>query len=198
MGTRDARIDAYIAKAPAFAKPILTHLREVIHEGCPPVEETLKWSSPSFTYHGILCGFASFKAHVAFGFWKGTLIIADKDKSLEGAGSFGRITTVSDLPSKKVLVGYIKQAMELNEKGVKSPVKHDKAPKAPLRTPADLSAALKTNKKAATRYAAFSPSWKREYVEWITEAKTDATRARRLGTAIEWIAEGKHRNWKYQ
>ena len=197
MGTRDPRIDAYIAKSADFARPILTHIREVVHEACPDVEETLKWRNPSFLYHGILCGMAAFKAHAVFGFWKGTLIQVDKTKSLEAAGSFGRITRVSDLPAKRVLIGYVKQAMALNANGAKAPMKHDRPPKKALKTPADLRAALSKKKKAAAVYEAFSPSAKREYVEWIAEAKTDATRSKRVATAVEWISEGKQRNWKY-
>jgi uncharacterized protein YdeI (YjbR/CyaY-like superfamily) len=197
MGTRDPRIDAYIAKSADFARPILTYLRDIVHEGCPDVKETVKWGHPSFEHHGVLCGIAAFKQHAVFGFWKGTLIQVDTNKSLEAAGSFGRITKIDDLPPKKKLLGYVRQAAELNEKGVKAPVKHKKPPKAPLRTPADLTGALKKNRKAAAVYDGFSPSARREYIEWLTEAKTDATREKRLATAMEWIAEGKQRNWKY-
>jgi len=194
VSKRDPRIDAYIAKQADWAQPIFKHLRTVIHEGCPEIEETLKWSSPSFMYHGILCGFAGFKAHAMFGFWKHDLLFKTK---LTGAGSFGRITSMDDLPPKREIIALIKKAMVLNEKGVKAPVKHDRPPKPALRTPADFSVALKKNKKAAANYDAFSPSAKRDYVEWITDAKTDATRTKRLATAVEWIAEGKKRMWKY-
>jgi uncharacterized protein YdeI (YjbR/CyaY-like superfamily) len=197
MGARDPRIDAYIAKAEPFAKPILTHLREVVHEGCPHVEETLKWGMPSFMYRGILCGMASFKEHCVFGFWKGTLIVTDKGKSLEAMGSFGRITKLSDLPSRRALIGYIKQAMKLNEDGVKAPKKRTSGPKKPLRVPTYLANELQKHKKAQAIFEAFSPSHKKEYIEWLTEAKTEETRKRRLHTAIEWMAEGKPRNWKY-
>jgi uncharacterized protein YdeI (YjbR/CyaY-like superfamily) len=197
MGKRDPRIDAYIAGSADFAHPILTHIREVVHEACPDVEETLKWRNPSFMYEGLLCGMAAFKAHAVLGFWKGTLIQVDRNKSLEAAGSFGRITKVSDLPPKRVLIGYLKQAMELNANGVKAPVKHDRPPKKALKTPGDLRTALAKNRRASAAYAAFSPSAKREYAEWISEAKTAATRAKRVATAVEWISEGKRRNWKY-
>src|SRR6185503_19038554 len=183
MGKRDPRIDAYIAKSADFARPILTHIREVVHEACPEVQETLKWRNPTFMYDGILCGMGAFKAHAIFGFWKGTLIQVDRTRSLEAAGSFGRITQVSDLPPKRVLIGYVKQAMELNANGVKAPVKRDRPPRAALKTPGDLRAALAKKKKAAAAYAAFSPSAKREYAEWITEAKTAATRSKRVATA---------------
>jgi len=202
VGTRDPRIDAYIAKSADFAKPIFTHLREVIHDACPEVEETMKWSTPHFVYKGMLAGMASFKAHCAFGFWKGSLILDQRgDPAEKSAGQFGRITKLSDLPSKRILAGYIKQAMKLNENGVKAPARmKTKASTTPRTTvvPADLSAALKRNAGAREAFERFSPSHRREYIEWITEAKTDATRQRRLAQAVEWMAEGKSRNWKYQ
>ncbi|MDQ6829904.1 MAG: YdeI/OmpD-associated family protein [Gemmatimonadota bacterium] len=198
MGTRDPRIDAYIAKSPDFAKPILKELREIVHTACPAVEETLKWSSPFFMYNGVLCRMAAFKEHCAFGFWKHGLVIAETDDNADGAaGEFGRITKLSDLPSKKVLSGYIKQAMKLNDDGVKLPPRVTKAKKE-LAVPGELTAALKKNKKAQTAFDAFSPSKQREYAEWIADAKSDDTRKRRLETAIEWISEGKSRHWKYQ
>jgi uncharacterized protein YdeI (YjbR/CyaY-like superfamily) len=198
MGKRDARFDAYIAKSADFARPILTHLRDVVHAACPDVEETMKWSFPHFQYKGMLCSMAAFKEHCAFGFWKGALVVenggAEVDKA---AGQFGRITKLSDLPSKKVLSGYIKEAMKLNDAGIKVPARaKPKAPKDVV-VPDDLAGALRGNQKARSTFDAFSPSNKREYVVWITEAKTEATRTRRLETAIEWMAEGKPRNWKY-
>ena len=196
MGKRDPRVDAYIAKAADFAKSILTHIRDVVHEACPEVDEDLKWSTPSFMYKGILCGMAAFKQHATFGFWKHDLVTGSP--RVDGSMGFGRLTKVSDLPPKKELIAYVKKAAALNEAGVKptrAPMK--RAPKPPATAPSDLVAALRKNKRAHTTFDAFSPSAKREYVEWITDAKTDETRARRLKTAVEWIAEGKHRNWKY-
>ena len=198
MGTRDDRVDAYIAKSAEFARPILTRLRDVVHAACPEVEETMKWSFPHFMYKGILCSMAAFKQHCSFGLWKSSLIIeGGSDDVAKGMGQFGRITDVSDLPSKRILSGYIKEAMKLNDAGVKSPTRSK--PKAPREVvvPDDLSIALQKNKKALAAFEKFPPSHKREYIEWITEAKTDATRSRRLETAIEWMAEGKPRNWKY-
>ena len=197
MGTRDPRVDAYIAKAPDFAKPILAHIRQVVHEACPPVQETIKWGAPHFDYRGIMCSMAAFKEHCAFGFWKASLVLDDKNsKAQEAAGDFGRITSVADLPPKKAMIGYIKKAMELNEQAVqpKRPPKH---PKKSLRVPPYLLAALKKNRKAFVTFESFPPSHKREYVEWITEAKREETRERRLAAAIEWMAEGKAMNWKY-
>lgn len=197
MGTRDPRVDAYIAKSAEFARPILEYLREQVHKNCPEVEETIKWSAPHFDYRGPLCHMAGFKQHCAFGFWKGSLIVDDA-KNEEAMGQFGRITSLKDAPGKKLLAGYIRQAVKLNEDGVK-PVRKtkDAAPKPPAEVPDDLAAALKKNRKAATVFAAFSPSAKREYIEWLTEAKREETRSKRLEQAIEWIAEGKQRNWKY-
>jgi uncharacterized protein YdeI (YjbR/CyaY-like superfamily) len=198
VGKRDARIDAYIAKSAEFAQPILTHLRAVVHSGCPEVEETIKWGHPSFTYHGILCGMASFKQHCTFGFWKGSLIVAKNGRPADEAmGDFGRITRLSQLPSRKELTRYLKEAMRLNEEGVK-PKKAKAAPRKPLPVPADLAAALGKNRKAQAAFEGFSPSHRREYIEWITEAKREETRARRLAATVEWVAEGKHRNWKYE
>ena len=199
MGTRDARVDDYIAKSAEFARPILTYLRDLVHANCPDVEETMKWSFPHFMYKGMMCSMASFKEHCAFNFWKSALIVEKGGTAVEEAmGQFGRITQLSDLPSKKVLSGYVKEAMKLNEAGVKAPSRmKPKTPKAELVVPDDLAGALQANQKARATFENFSPSHKREYVEWLTEAKTQATRARRLETAIEWMAEGKSRNWKY-
>jgi len=190
-------MDAYIAKSGEFAKPILTHLRKLVHTACPDVEEAMKWSAPHFLCKGMLCSMAAFKAHCAFGFWKGSLIFGgDNAAESEAAGQFGRITSVSDLPADKKLIGYIKQAMKLNEDGVKVE-KPKPAKKKELVVPPDLAAALKKNKIAKETFDNFSPSHKREYVEWITEAKREETRKQRLATAVEWIAEGKSRHWKY-
>lgn len=199
MGTRDPRFEQYIGKAPEFARPILSHLREVVHQACPAVEETMKWSSPHFTYQGMLCHMAAFKQHCAFGFWKGSLVVGDGgSEGSEAMGQFGRLTSVVDLPPDDVLAGYVREAMRLNEEGVKAPARAKPAEKKELEVPADFTAALQANPAALEHFERFSPSKRKEYVEWITEAKSDATRAKRLGTAVEWIAEGKARHWKYE
>ena len=187
MGKRDPRVDAYIAKSADFAKPILKYLRDAVHAGAPAVEETLKWSMPFFDYKGPLANMAAFKAHCAFGFWKSALV---------GESRMSRITSTDDLPPKKELIGLVKKAAKLNDEGVK--VARTTKPKARLEMPSDLTAALGKNKKAKAAFDAFSPSQRRDYVAWIIEAKTEATRERRLQQAIEWIAEGKSRNWKYE
>lgn len=197
MGTRDPRVDAYIEKSADFAKPILTHLRSVIHESCPDVEETIKWGAPTFMHHGILCGMAVFKQHCALNLWKGALVLDGNGKSADAMGQFGRIMSVKDLPAKRVMVGYLKQAVKLNEQGVKTPNRSGK-PKALPPMPAELTAALAKNRTAKAAFDAFSPSRKREYIDWISEAKGEDTRQRRLTQAIEWISEGKSRNWKYE
>lgn len=197
MGTRDPRVDAYIARSAEFARPILTHLRDIVHSACPEVEETLKWNAPHFMYHGMLAGMSAFKAHCAFGFWRGSLVTGgDGGIETQAMGQFGRITSLRDLPPKREIVGYVKKAMQLNEAGVKArPRKHPPRPELPV--PVELTAALRKHPKARATFEAFSPSHQREYVEWIAEAKTDETRKRRLASALEWMSEGKSRNWKY-
>ena len=198
MGTKDKRVDAYIAKSAPFAKPILQHIREIVHEGCPEVEETMKWSFPHFMYKGMLCSVASFKEHCAFGFWKGSLLLDSRQKSGDAMGQFGRITSTKELPSKKVLVAYVKKARELNDAGVKVNRPPRTKEKKDLVVPDYFLAAIKKNKKALTTFDAFPYSKKKDYVDWVTEAKTDETRNRRLQTTVEWLAEGKARNWKYE
>jgi bacteriocin resistance YdeI/OmpD-like protein/uncharacterized protein DUF1801 len=199
VGTRDKRVDGYIAKSRDFAKPILTHVREAVHEACPDVVETIKWGMPAFDYKGPLCGMAAFKQHATFGFWKSSLVFAKGDKYAHdpnGMAAFGKMTSLSDLPPKKVLLGYISKAASLNDEGVK--VQRAKpGSRKPIPTPAALAAALRKNKNAKAVYDAFPPSHKRDYNEWIGEAKTEQTRARRVAQAVEWIATGKPRNWKY-
>lgn len=199
MASKDPRIDAYIARSAAFAQPILKHIRQLVHAACPDVEETLKWSIPHFVHKGILCNMAAFKRHCAFGFWKGALIVGTDvgNTQDEAMGQFGRITAITDLPADKVLIGYIKKAVQLNDTGVKVPARTKPKAKKELDVPDDLRAALKKNKKALAIFGDFSYSHKKEYVEWITEAKRAETRTQRLETAIEWMAEGKPRNWKY-
>ena len=197
MPTIDPRIDAYIAASSEFAWPILAHLRAIVHAACPEVEETMKWSRPHFQYKGMLCQISAFKGHCVMGFWKGALLFPDMDEK-ESMGHFGRITSLADLPSKEVIADYVKQAMKLNDDGVPSPARA--APKAAARAveaPDYFVAALEKNSAALANFEAGSPSFKREYVDWIVDAKAEATRLRRMAQAIAWLAEGKARNWKY-
>ena len=201
MSKKDKRVDAYIANAADFAKPILEHLRDLVHSACPEVEETIKWQFPCFMHKGMLCSMAAFKQHCTFGFWKHSLIIKQnptaKAKAEEAMGHMGRITSLSDLPRDKVLAGYIQQAVELNERGIRLPRPEKPKANKKLIVPPILVDALKRNKQAQQTFENFSPSHKREYIEWISEAKRDETREKRLAMTIVWLNEGKPRNWKY-
>jgi uncharacterized protein YdeI (YjbR/CyaY-like superfamily) len=192
--------DAYIEKSAPFARPILRKVRALFHKACPEIEETMKWSFPHFEYKGIVGSMAAFREHASYGFWKGQLL-KDSNKLLAQMGdtSMGaaRLTDVSQLPPDKVLLAYIREAVALNDQGVKVP-QAKKEPKGELKVPDYFQSALKKNKKASATFAAFSPSKKREYVEWVVEAKQEATRDKRLAQAIEWMAEGKARHWKYE
>jgi uncharacterized protein YdeI (YjbR/CyaY-like superfamily) len=202
MGKKDPRIDAYIEKAADFAKPVLKHFRQLIHKACPEVEETWKWSFPHFDYHGgPLAHMAAFKQHCAIGFWKASLMrdnetLMQAAKSESAMGHLGKITSLKDLPKDSVLVKYIHEGMRLNEMGVKLVAK--KAAKPVTVEPPDyFLKALSKNKKALKAFENFSNSHRKEYVSWITEAKTEETRNKRMATAVEWLSEGKSRNWKY-
>ncbi|MCZ7650361.1 MAG: YdeI/OmpD-associated family protein [Thermoanaerobaculia bacterium] len=198
MPTIDPRIDAYIAKAAPFAQPILRKLRELVHRGCPEVVETIKWSTPAFDFHGPLAHMAAFKAHCVFGFWKGKLV-AELPGEAEAMGQFGKIRSLADLPAGELVVEWTRKAAALNASGVKleRPVKHAKPA---LEVPEDLAAELAKKKHARARatFEGFPPSHRREYLEWLAEAKRPETRAKRLATTLEWLGEGKSRNWKYQ
>lgn len=197
MPTVDPRVDAYIEKSAAFAKPILNHLRALVHQACPDIQETMKWSFPHFDHKGVVCSMAAFKHHCAFGFWKQSLLEQDAFPVEKTAmGSFGRIASLKDLPADKVMLKVIRDAVELNEKGVK--VVKKPTEKKELIIPADLKKALSKNKQARAVFEKFALSHKREYVKWIDEAKTEPTRNKRLATTIEWLSEGKNRNWKYE
>lgn len=199
MATTDPRVDAYMARSAPFARPILSYIRKAVHAGCPEVEETIKWSFPHFVYKGVLCSMASFKEHCALGFWKGSLLgHGGGTKGSEAMGQFGRITSVDDLPSSRELVALVRKAAALNDQGVKVVRRKQTSTKPVPTAPADFMKALRANKQALAAFTGFSPSHKREYVEWIEEAKTDATRQRRMATAIEWLSAGKSRNWKYE
>ncbi|CAM0998272.1 YdhG-like domain-containing protein [Rhodanobacter sp. Root179] len=198
MATHDPRIDAYIANSADFARPILEHLRERVHSACPEVEEGIKWGVPFFSYKAApMCMMAAFKQHCSFGFWLSKEVTGGSDE--DGMGQFGKLATLKDLPPDKQLATYLKKAMALNEAGVKKARPKATAKPAP-NLPDDMAALLAQKKHAAARktYESFGPGAQREYVDWITEAKTDATRQKRIATTLEWLAEGKKRNWKYE
>jgi uncharacterized protein YdeI (YjbR/CyaY-like superfamily) len=197
MSSHDPRVDAYIAKSADFARPILEHLRTMVHAACPQVEEGIKWSMPSFQYGGrILCQMAAFKQHASFGFWQHAAVTDGKER--DGMGSLGRLETVKDVPSKRELTALIRRAMALIDAGgATKPAGASKTTRSVLKVPADLRDALAGNAAAKATFDGFSPSARRDYIEWITEAKREDTRTRRLEQAIAWMAEGKMRHWKY-
>ena len=197
----DDRVDLYINKAPEYARPLLEYIREIVHEASPLIKETIKWSVPFFDFKGPVCHMVAFKQHCAFGFWK-TSLLNDPNKALlkteDSRGSFGRLTGVSDLPAKEIIIDLILQAIALNENDQKVPAKNKEIKKGSLVVPGYFTDFLAQHPKALEVFHDFSYSHKKEYVEWITDAKTDATRQKRMETAAEWIVEGKSRNWKYQ
>lgn len=196
MGTRDRRVDAYIAKAADFAQPILAFIRDTVHAACPDCTETIKWGMPHFERNGIICHMAAFKQHCALGFYRQRAALG-LTNSTDAMGQFGRVTTVADLPPKKTLAALVEQAAALNAGGV-TPRRRARASASPVRVPADLASALKQHRKARTTFDGFSPSHKREYVEWITGAKREETRKKRVETAVAWLSEGKTHNWRYE
>ena len=202
MEKYDSRIDDYISKSAEFAKPILNHLRKLIHQASPQISETIKWGFPHFDYKGTVCGMASFKQHCALGFWKGSLLkdehqILQKESS-EAMGQFGRIQALSDLPEDGIIISFILQAVELNEKGVKVVKKPKPVANNILDIPSYLKEELEKNAPALLTFNNFSNSHRKEYILWLEEAKTEATRTKRLASTIEWLTEGKGRNWKYE
>lgn len=201
MGRKDDRVDSYIAKSADFAKPILSHLRQLVHSGCPDVEETIKWGFPHFVYNGLLCSMASFKHQCAFVLWKASAM-SDSRKLLSkigktAMGNFGQLKSVDDLPSDKIITGYIKEAVRLNDEGVKKPSRPKTAEKKSLKVPQYFKKALVKNRRALQTFEGFGYTNRKDYVDWVAEAKTHETRDKRLVSSIEWLSEGKVRNWKY-
>lgn len=199
---KDRRIDDYISKSENFAKPILSYIRDIVHKACPEVTETMKWGMPHFDYKGMMCGIASFKQHCTFGFWKASLM-KDKYKVFvkgenSGMGNFGKVKDIQDLPSAKIIIEYIKEAMKLNDDNVAVPKELKENVRKELVIPEYFLKVLKKNEVALKTFMDFSYSHKKEYLEWITEAKKEETREKRIYAAIEWLSEGKGRNWKYE
>ena len=201
MAQKDKRIDEYILKSADFAKPVLNHLRSLVHSACPNVEETVKWGFPHFDYKGMMCSMAAFKQHCAFGFWKTKLMKDAKEMISQNEyamGHMGKIRSLKDLPPDKKITAWIKEAMKLNDDDVKLPERKKSVSTKEIEVPDALQKALIKNKLAATTFSNFSPSHKNEYIEWINEAKTEETKNKRTATTIEWLKEGKSRNWKYE
>jgi uncharacterized protein YdeI (YjbR/CyaY-like superfamily) len=201
METFDNRVDLYIIKSAPFAQPLLEYIREVVHEASPLITETIKWGFPFFEYKGAICQVAAFKQHCAFGFWK-VRLLNDPQQVLKledgKAGNFGPLKSIEDLPPRQVLTDFVLQAIALNEKGEKNVAKKPPVDKGALIIPGYFIDFLSAHPQAKEVFGQFSPSQKREYTEWIDDAKTAATRQKRMETAVEWISEGKTRNWKYQ
>lgn len=198
MAKKNPAVDAYIKKAQPFAQPILKKLRTIIHKGCPKVTEEMKWSQPFYMYQGrVLCATMGFKKHCALVFWKSGLIKKKNgQKAKDDLKHLRRISSLDELPPEREILAYIKLAMHLNEPTTKLPPREKRS--TPVKAPNDLLAALRANPKAKKHFETFSPSKKKDYIFWITGAKTEETRERRLETAIDWISEGKARNWKYE
>lgn len=201
MANLDKRIDVYIANSADFARPILKHLRHLVHVACPNVQETIRWGFPHFDHEGIMCSMASFKNHCAFGFWKSS-IMKDaevlKYNNQKAMGNAGKIQSLPDLLSDKIIISQIREAMKLNEDGIKLPERKNEDKKPVLITPDSLKRELVKNRKASNTYKNLSFAHKHEYIEWIEESKSEATKQKRILTTVEWLMEGKTRNWKYE
>lgn len=199
MIQKNPAVDLYIANAAAFAQPILRHLRAQVHAACPDAIEKIKWGMPYFDWQGTLCGMAAFKQHCAFHFWKHALLAEEGLLKADDSamGQFGRIAALADLPDDAALQRMIRRAAALNAGGRKAPSRPRGENKPPPEIPSQLGAALRKHKAARETFNHFSPSQQREYTDWVAEARTDATRERRVETAIEWLGQGKPRNWKY-
>jgi uncharacterized protein YdeI (YjbR/CyaY-like superfamily) len=196
------KFDDYLAASEAFARPIMIHLRTLLHSTCPDIVEEMKWGIPHFDYKGeMMCIFAASKKHCAFTFWKDSLMADPRFKANSGLPAIkrfmGRLTALADMPPDGELIGYIREAMALNEKGVKPPPRTAKPAKV-LSMPEEFAQRLATNGVAGQVFEAKSESFRKDYLIWITDAKTDATRQKRIEESVAWIAEGKGRFWKYE
>ncbi len=196
MAKRDPRVDACIARAAPFARPILKHIRKIVHAGCPEVRESIKWQFPHFEHHGVMCGMATFKHHCTFGFWKASLLFDKPIRERDAMGHFGRITSLADLPDDEKLIALVRKAAAINEASIN--VRRPKSARKPISVPDYFKSALQKNAKARNTFVTLRPSHQREYLEWVTEAKREETRASRIAKSLRWLAEGKTRNWKYQ
>ena len=202
MAKKEKTIDNYIIKSADFAIPILNHIRELVHQTCPNVEEKMKWSFPHFDYKGeMMCSMAAFKQHAVMGFWKASLmkdaVLLENARSEISMGHLGKITSLKDLPTDKKIIAWVKEAMKLNELGKKLPAKVKTTDKKELQVPDDLMKALKKDKRALHSFEAFSYSKKKEYTDWIGGIKSEETRKKNIDIAVGWIAEDKIRHWKY-
>lgn len=203
MKNANPKFGEYIAKSADFAKPILTHLRQLIHDTCPDVDEIMKWSIPHFDYKGeMMCILAAYGHHCSFTFWKADLMSDQKLRKnvdpKQPLGYMSKLTSLSDLPSDAGLIAYIKEAMALNENGVKLVIKRKTEAPAVIEVPDYFAEKLAANPVAKEIFESKSASFRKDYLVWIIDAKTDATRQKRMEESLEWIAEGKGRFWKYE
>jgi len=202
MGKKIKEIDAFIQKSAEFAQPILIHLRKLIHDNCPDIVEKIKWGMPHFEYKAeTLCYMSAFKKHCVFGFYKASLmknpILMQQAQAETAMGNLGRITSLKDLPSDNKMKTWIREAMSLTDKGIKLPPRK-KTDASGIEVPEDFQKLLQKNKTAKANFTKMPPSHKKEYIGWITEAKTTPTREKRILTSLEWLSENKSRNWKYE
>jgi uncharacterized protein YdeI (YjbR/CyaY-like superfamily) len=199
VGARSPAIDAYIAGRAAFARPILSHARDIVHATQPDIEEAVKWSHPAFLWKDkLVAGMAAFKGHATFGFWHGAAVTGQMEVEDTAMGSFGRLTSLADLPPDTELAAMVRKACALIDAGVAPKHMTERKPRAELPVPPALQAALAANPKAQAAWTAFAPSHRREYCEWVGEAKREATVATRVAQTVEWLTEGRKRNWKYE
>jgi len=201
MKNKNERVDAYIDKAADFAKPILKHIRKLAHKACPELVETIKWGHPHFEFKGVICGMASFKSHSALFFRRPDLVPGLKDISKTGEekamGQFGHLESLKDLPPDSRLLSWMREAARINAAGTPEKIKKKIARKKLLKAPVYFIDALNSNKKASEKFQLFTDAQRNEYIEWVTDAKTETTRNNRLKSMIEWVRDGKPRNWKY-
>jgi uncharacterized protein YdeI (YjbR/CyaY-like superfamily) len=191
--TVDPRVDAYIQAAPPSAQPILERLRTIARRALPEAQEDMKWGMPHFTIGGKnVAGFAAFKEHCSF-------VVHGDNPEGGGMGGYGKIASLAEIPPEKQIVAALHAARDrIKEHGSATTGRGAPKPKAEIAMPDDLAAALGAAPKAKAVFEALAPSHRREYLEWITSAKREETRAKRIATTIEWLTEGKKRNWKYE
>lgn len=201
MHRANPKIDEYIGSAPAFAQPVAAHLRFLLHTACPRVVETIKWGIPHFDCHGeMMCVFAAATRHCSFTFLKQEIMSDPRLRANPGLPAqkrfLGKLTSLSDLPQDPELVAFIKEAMVLNEQGVKLPERESKGSKE-VAVPEEFARRLNADSAARDVFEAKPQSFRKEYLLWIADAKTDTTRQKRIDTSLEWIAAGKGRFWQY-
>lgn len=196
MNEASENITAYIEKATPEFKEVMIALRSVLNNPNFDIKEDWKWGAPNFNNEGMICWLAHFRNHVGMNFFKGTLI---KDKynlfthyREEKGNRQLKFSDINQIIPEQIEY-YIEEAIKLNQENIKV-VKKEIDTSLPL----DLETELNNNPKAKMFFESLAPSYKRDYIEWIEEAKREATRTKRLATTMEWLSEGKKKNWKYE